>query len=168
MGMGSEERWAGRRSSLQRLPAWRSTDMSPNLPIDSMDRAPSHHKPAIPRASEIAARLASGEPIETIAAGCERTVATLRGHLAQRGYDSVTGRPLPPEWAVTKPPAEREWSFPAWSDQALCAEVEAELFFPVKGGANHGTVAEAKSICCGCPVTLECLEWALANDDQWG
>src|SRR4051812_32967037 len=111
-----------------------------NLPIDSMDRAPSHHKPAIPRASEIAERLANGEPIETIAAGCERTVATLRGHLAQRGYDSVTGLPLPPEWAVTKPLADREWSFPTWSDQALCAEVEAELFFPVKGGANHGTV----------------------------
>lgn len=48
-----------------------------------------------------------------------------------------------------------------WHDEALCAEVDPELFFPGKGGS----VAAPKVICRRCPVRAECLADALRN---WG
>lgn len=45
---------------------------------------------------------------------------------------------------------------PDWMDDARCAEVGAELFFPEKGMASAG----ARRICRACPVSLKCLEWA--------
>ena len=53
---------------------------------------------------------------------------------------------------------------PAWISQALCAQVDPELFFPDRGGS----VREAKSICAVCPVRQECLDLALANHEQFG
>ena len=47
-----------------------------------------------------------------------------------------------------------------WQDDALCAQVGTEIFFPKKGG----TTLDAKLICEGCDVILECLEYALANE----
>lgn len=53
---------------------------------------------------------------------------------------------------------------PAWTVDALCAQVDAELFFPEKGESNR----EAKRVCGGCPVRAECLGWALANNERYG
>lgn len=44
-----------------------------------------------------------------------------------------------------------------WMDDALCAQVGTEIFFPEKGG----TADEAKSICHRCTVQSECLTYAL-------
>lgn len=46
-----------------------------------------------------------------------------------------------------------------WQDDALCAEVGPELFFPEKGES----AAPAKSVCAACPVVAECLGYALSN-----
>lgn len=44
-----------------------------------------------------------------------------------------------------------------WQDDALCAEVATDLFFPE--GAGVSTEGRgAKSICAACPVIAECLE----------
>lgn len=51
-----------------------------------------------------------------------------------------------------------------WTEQAVCASVDPELFFPEKGG----TTAPAKRVCRGCPVTTECLEWALTAHMHFG
>lgn len=51
-----------------------------------------------------------------------------------------------------------------WQDQALCAQVDAELFYPEKGGSTR----EAKSICAGCPVRMECLEYAMDRGEHFG
>lgn len=51
-----------------------------------------------------------------------------------------------------------------WRDQALCAEVDRDWFFPEKGD-NWGS---AKRICALCPVKAECLEDALENNEEWG
>lgn len=51
-----------------------------------------------------------------------------------------------------------------WQDRGLCAEVDPDLFFPEKGGS----VREAKRVCARCPVRVECLEEALANDERFG
>jgi hypothetical protein len=52
----------------------------------------------------------------------------------------------------------------AWVDEALCAQTDPEIFFPLKGAPGH----EAKRICTQCPVRLPCLEEALARDLTWG
>ena len=51
-----------------------------------------------------------------------------------------------------------------WQERALCAEVDPELFFPDKGGSTK----EAKSICARCDVRVECLEFALENNERFG
>ncbi|ANA85267.1 WhiB-like regulatory protein [Gordonia phage BritBrat] len=54
---------------------------------------------------------------------------------------------------------------PAWHDDALCSQVDVgDMFFPEKGGST----AEAKTICAGCDVREQCLEWALENQERFG
>jgi WhiB family transcriptional regulator, redox-sensing transcriptional regulator len=52
----------------------------------------------------------------------------------------------------------------SWQDQALCAQTDAEAFYPDKGGSTR----EAKRICVGCEVKQECLEYALMQDERFG
>jgi len=52
----------------------------------------------------------------------------------------------------------------SWRRAALCAETDPEAFFPEKGGSTR----EAKRVCAGCPVRLQCLEYALGNDERFG
>ena len=51
-----------------------------------------------------------------------------------------------------------------WVQRANCSPLNAELFFPQKGGSTK----EAKRICEECPVKLECLEDALENEEGHG
>lgn len=44
-----------------------------------------------------------------------------------------------------------------WMDEALCAQVGTEIFFPERGGNPHAAV----SVCRRCPVKQECLNHAL-------
>lgn len=53
---------------------------------------------------------------------------------------------------------------PAWTEQALCAEVGGDFFFPEKGQPS----APAKQVCRSCEVRAECLEYALENDEPFG
>lgn len=46
---------------------------------------------------------------------------------------------------------------PAWYADALCPQVDIELFFPGKGASNR----EAKAVCARCPVRQQCLSYAL-------
>ena len=55
-----------------------------------------------------------------------------------------------------------------WQDDALCAEIATEMFFPLKGGSTKN----AMSVCAACPVARQCLEYALSMPDNpvgiWG
>ena len=51
-----------------------------------------------------------------------------------------------------------------WQDRALCAQTDPEAFFPEKGGSTR----EAKKVCVSCEVRVECLEYALENDERFG
>lgn len=51
-----------------------------------------------------------------------------------------------------------------WTAQALCAQVDPELFFPALG-ANG---VAAKRVCMKCPVRIECLQEALERDEEYG
>jgi WhiB family redox-sensing transcriptional regulator len=51
-----------------------------------------------------------------------------------------------------------------WMDQALCAQVDPEAFFPDKGGSTR----QAKQVCMSCLVRAECLDWALDHGERFG
>lgn len=51
-----------------------------------------------------------------------------------------------------------------WQAQALCSQTDPEAFFPEKGGSTR----EAKRVCTACQVRVECLEYALAQDERFG
>lgn len=51
-----------------------------------------------------------------------------------------------------------------WVEDALCAQVDPELWYSEKGGSTR----EAKRICKQCPVRVQCLEEAMAAGDRHG
>jgi WhiB family redox-sensing transcriptional regulator len=52
----------------------------------------------------------------------------------------------------------------SWQDYANCLGVDPDLFFPERGASTR----EAKAVCKGCVVRLDCLEYALANGEKFG
>lgn len=83
-----------------------------------------------------AARPWSGDPAEIVAA-----------------FDpDASYRALVARVAGTRPP---------WQDQAACAGVDLKIFFPTRGRSS----GEAKAVCAGCPVRVECLDEALADPE---
>ena len=71
-----------------------------------------------------------------------------------------------PEWRTGKKvkPVYEYTGEEFWRREALCAEVDPDLFFPEHSG-EHGR--EAKKICAGCEVREPCLEYALYRP-EWG
>ena len=51
-----------------------------------------------------------------------------------------------------------------WMDDALCQQVDPDLWFPEKGGATQ----QAKSVCARCDNRPECLAYALKNKERHG
>jgi WhiB family transcriptional regulator, redox-sensing transcriptional regulator len=51
-----------------------------------------------------------------------------------------------------------------WTDEALCAQVDTDIFFPNKGGYT----GNAKKVCERCAVRQQCLDYALENDIGFG
>jgi WhiB family redox-sensing transcriptional regulator len=84
---------------------------------------------------------------------------------AQRFADALSSAPLDsdtilPEGAELLAIAEEI----GWQERALCAQTDPEAFFPEKGGSTR----EAKKVCLSCEVRVECLEYALENDERFG
>lgn len=53
-----------------------------------------------------------------------------------------------------------------WMDQALCAQVDGDLWYADKG--DWPTTIKAKVICRKCPVRVQCLDYALSNNETFG
>lgn len=51
-----------------------------------------------------------------------------------------------------------------WRDLALCQYTDPDLFHPPKGGSS----VQAKRVCRGCPVRVQCLEFALEHEERFG
>lgn len=58
------------------------------------------------------------------------------------------------------------------ASDALCAEIDPELWFPsVENGrvqASYEAAGYAKSVCARCPISLACLLTALHNKEEYG
>lgn len=61
---------------------------------------------------------------------------------------------------------------PDWRHDAICRDEDPELFFPIGDtGPALTQIEQAKNTCRRCPVTDECLRWALEagqDDGVWG
>lgn len=51
-----------------------------------------------------------------------------------------------------------------WAVDAVCAQVDPELFFPPQGGSAK----PAKQICASCPVLDDCRAWTFAFEAKYG
>ena len=52
----------------------------------------------------------------------------------------------------------------SWRDDALCAQVDTDMFFPGKG--ENGT--DAKAICAMCPVKAACIDSVMRAEGLGG
>ena len=56
-----------------------------------------------------------------------------------------------------------------WRHSALCRDEDPELFFPIgTTGPAAMQIEEAKTVCRRCPVTTDCLTWALDTSQDAG
>jgi WhiB family redox-sensing transcriptional regulator len=60
-----------------------------------------------------------------------------------------------------RPPVEVDRT---WVESASCLGCDADLFYPARGESCR----EAKAVCAGCPVRVECLAYALATGEKLG
>lgn len=51
-----------------------------------------------------------------------------------------------------------------WHADALCAQVDSEIFFPERGESTKA----AKKVCARCPVQSACLQHAIDNSETIG
>lgn len=52
----------------------------------------------------------------------------------------------------------------AWMEDGSCVRVDSELFFPGLGASTR----DAKTVCAGCPVIAECLNYAIRHNERFG
>jgi WhiB family redox-sensing transcriptional regulator len=56
-----------------------------------------------------------------------------------------------------------------WRSAGACLSADPDLFFPISStGPAERQIARAKTICAGCAVRRECLEFALSHDQIYG
>jgi WhiB family redox-sensing transcriptional regulator len=56
------------------------------------------------------------------------------------------------------------WREPWREDAACLAVTDKEVFFPLTDRERE----EAKLVCQSCPVTSECLDWAMVTGQRYG
>jgi WhiB family transcriptional regulator, redox-sensing transcriptional regulator len=60
-------------------------------------------------------------------------------------------------------------SSPNWRSAGACLSADPDLFFPISAtGLAEKQIAQAKTICAGCRVSQECLEFAQTHDLTYG
>lgn len=74
---------------------------------------------------------------------------------------------------ISRPADERQPDAEAahWTELAACRApgTDPELFFPVsETGMASRQVALAKTVCARCPVTDQCLDWAVRTGEPEG
>lgn len=62
-----------------------------------------------------------------------------------------------------------ELSEASWRTQAACLSHDPELFFAGgESGPTQAALQRARAVCSGCPVRMDCLEYALETGPRYG
>ena len=56
----------------------------------------------------------------------------------------------------------------SWHPYALCLGVDPALFFPQREAGQDNSGLEAKRVCIDCPVRINCLDYAVRNNERFG
>jgi len=56
-----------------------------------------------------------------------------------------------------------------WRENAACADINPDLFFPVGvTGPAVSQIAAAKAVCARCVVSSACLDYAITTNQEYG
>ena len=62
-----------------------------------------------------------------------------------------------------------DWDSEDWRGRAACRDTDPDLFFPIgTTGQAVDQIEAAKGVCLGCAAQTECLEFALATNQESG
>ena len=62
-----------------------------------------------------------------------------------------------------------EWDIAAWRARSACRDSDPDVFFPIgSAGRALEQIETARRICAACTVSDECLEFALATNQEAG
>jgi WhiB family redox-sensing transcriptional regulator len=62
-----------------------------------------------------------------------------------------------------------DWDVSAWRARSACLDSDPDVFFPVgSSGPAVEQIETARRICDACDVSVECLEFALATNQEAG
>lgn len=62
-----------------------------------------------------------------------------------------------------------EWDLEDWREQAACRDTDPDLFFPIGStGPAVEQIHHAKAVCASCVARDNCLEFALATNQESG
>jgi WhiB family transcriptional regulator, redox-sensing transcriptional regulator len=62
-----------------------------------------------------------------------------------------------------------EWDVSAWRNRSACRDSDPDVFFPIGStGPALEQIETAQRICTACTVRAECLEFALATNQEAG
>jgi WhiB family redox-sensing transcriptional regulator len=62
-----------------------------------------------------------------------------------------------------------EWDSEDWRTRAACRDTDPDLFFPIgTTGQAIDQIEAAKAVCRACDALTECLEFALATNQESG
>ena len=62
-----------------------------------------------------------------------------------------------------------DWDVSAWRTRSACRDSDPDVFFPIgSSGPAVEQIETARRICTACPVSDECLEFALATNQEAG
>lgn len=64
----------------------------------------------------------------------------------------------------TIPAAIDTWRQPLWMAYALCSGLDADRFFPDRGGS----LVDSLKVCIDCPVRIACARYALTTPEPHG
>jgi WhiB family redox-sensing transcriptional regulator len=78
---------------------------------------------------------------------------------AERGFKSVALT-----WVRT-----HDWDVNTWRTRSACRDSDPDIFFPIgSSGPAVEQIETARRICGACAVNAECLEFALATNQEAG
>ncbi|HEX2192374.1 MAG TPA: WhiB family transcriptional regulator [Acidimicrobiales bacterium] len=72
-------------------------------------------------------------------------------------------------WVALTWSRTHDWDADDWRDRASCRDTDPDLFFPVgTTGPALDQIAAAKAVCGLCEAQRQCLEFALATNQEAG